>query len=43
MKFILFIAFSSAFFWATSSSLTDMTKADCRSGIQAACIEVAKW
>jgi len=37
MKFILFIAFSSAFFWATSSSLTDMTKADCHYQVQAAC------
>ena len=42
MKFILFIAFSSAFFWATSSSLTDMTKADCRHQVQAACEELRK-
>jgi len=42
MKFILFAAFASAFFWATSSSLTEMTKADCQAGISTACEELKR-
>ena len=39
----LYLAVGSILFTAFDSSLKDMTKADCRSGVLAACQEVEKW
>ena len=36
------LAFGGACFFAVSSSLQQMTHADCQAGIQAACDELAK-
>ena len=39
----LFLVVCGLFYTTLNTSLADMTKADCRAGIEAACIEVAKW
>ena len=39
----LYLAVGSIMFTALDSSLKDMTKADCRAGVELACKEVAKW
>ena len=41
--FLLYLAVGGILYTALTSSLQDMTKADCRAGIEAACQEVAKW
>ena len=40
--FCSMLAFGGACFFAVSSSLQQMTHADCQAGIQAACDELAK-
>ena len=42
-NFFLYLAVGGIFYTAFTSSLQDMTKADCLAGVQAACTEVAKW
>jgi len=42
-NFFLYLVLGGLFYTTLNTSLADMTKADCRSGIQAACVEVAKW
>ena len=39
----LYLAMGGILFTALTSTLQDMTKADCRSGVLAACQEVATW
>ena len=39
----LYLAMGGILFTALTSTLQDMPKADCRSGVLAACQEVAKW
>ena len=39
----LYLAVGSSLFTAFAASLKDMTKADCRAGVELACQEVAKW
>ena len=41
--FYLFLVVGGLFYTTLNTSLADITKADCRAGIQAACVEVAKW
>jgi len=40
---LLYLAVGGIFYTALTSSLQDMTKADCRAGVELACQEVAKW
>ena len=39
----LYLVIGGITYTALTSTLQDMTKADCRSGVLAACQEVAKW
>ena len=39
----LYLAVGSILLTAFDSSFKDMTKADCRAGVELACQEVAKW
>ena len=42
-NFFIYLVIGGITYTALTSTLQDMTKADCRSGVLAACQEVAKW
>ena len=42
-NFFLYLTVGGIFYTAFTSSLQDMTKADCLAGVQVSCTEVAKW